>query len=74
MASTVRALAKSIGEDIYKRPFITVGFTAWITMLPLAITSTAGMDPPARRQALEPAASPRLSHRRSSGRCTTGGW
>jgi methionine sulfoxide reductase heme-binding subunit len=41
--ATVRNLAASVGEDIYKRPFITVGFTAWTTMLPLAITSTAGM-------------------------------
>jgi sulfoxide reductase heme-binding subunit YedZ len=42
LASTGRALTRSIGEDIYKRPFITVGFSAWMTMLPLAITSTAG--------------------------------
>src|SRR5260370_6321149 len=35
-------MAKSIGEDIYKRPFITLGFAAWLTMLSLAITSTAG--------------------------------
>ena len=42
IASTGRALAKSIGEDIYKRPFITIGFAAWLTMVPLAITSTAG--------------------------------
>jgi sulfoxide reductase heme-binding subunit YedZ len=41
--STARNLVKSVGEDIYKRPFITVGFTAWLTMLPLALTSTAGM-------------------------------
>jgi methionine sulfoxide reductase heme-binding subunit len=41
--STVVNLAKSVGEDIYKRPFITVGFTAWSTMVPLAATSTAGM-------------------------------
>jgi sulfoxide reductase heme-binding subunit YedZ len=41
--STARNLARSIGEDIYKRPFITIGFTAWMTMLPLALTSTAGM-------------------------------
>jgi sulfoxide reductase heme-binding subunit YedZ len=41
--STVRNLAVSVGEDIYKRPFITVGFTAWMTLLPLAVTSTAGM-------------------------------
>src|SRR5256885_3293965 len=41
--TTVRNLAKSVGEDIYKRPFITVGFTALMTMVPLAATSTAGM-------------------------------
>ena len=41
--TTVRSLLRSVGEDIYKRPFITVGFLAWITMVPLAITSTAGM-------------------------------
>jgi sulfoxide reductase heme-binding subunit YedZ len=40
--STARNLARSMGEDIYKRPFITIGFTAWISMAPLAITSTAG--------------------------------
>jgi len=40
--STARNLAASVGEDIYKRPFITVGFTAVMLMLPLAITSTAG--------------------------------
>jgi len=42
VSSTLTAMAKSIGEDIYKRPFITLGFAAWLTMLPLAITSTAG--------------------------------
>ena len=42
VASTLRSLATSIGADIYKRPFITIGFAAWLTMLPLAITSTAG--------------------------------
>jgi methionine sulfoxide reductase heme-binding subunit len=41
--TTVRNLTKSVGADIYKRPFITVGFTTWLTMVPLAITSTAGM-------------------------------
>jgi sulfoxide reductase heme-binding subunit YedZ len=41
--STVSNLAKSVVADIAKRPFITVGFTAWMTMLPLALTSTAGM-------------------------------
>jgi sulfoxide reductase heme-binding subunit YedZ len=41
--STLRNLAHSVGEDIYKRPFITIGFTGWLTMLPLALTSTSGM-------------------------------
>ena len=42
-ASVFRELVKSVGEDIYKRPFITVGFTAFTLMVPLALTSTAGM-------------------------------
>jgi sulfoxide reductase heme-binding subunit YedZ len=29
-------------KDIGKRPFITVGFTGFVLMIPLAITSTAG--------------------------------
>jgi len=29
-------------EDVVKRPYITVGFTAFVLMLPLAITSTQG--------------------------------
>jgi sulfoxide reductase heme-binding subunit YedZ len=41
--STVRNLTASVAADIYERPFITIGFTAWLTMLPLALTSTAGM-------------------------------
>ena len=28
--------------DIYKRPFITLGFTGLMLMVPLAVTSTAG--------------------------------
>ena len=35
-------VVKSVGADIYKRPFITVGFTAFTLMIPLALTSTAG--------------------------------
>ena len=31
-----------IFADIAKRPYITVGFTAWLLLLPLAITSTKG--------------------------------
>ena len=33
----------SILKDIYKRPFITVGFSAFLLLLPLAITSTNAM-------------------------------
>ena len=28
-------------DDVVKRPFITVGFLAWLTLIPLAVTSTA---------------------------------
>jgi sulfoxide reductase heme-binding subunit YedZ len=31
----------AIWKDIYERPFITAGFTAWLLMVPLAFTSTA---------------------------------
>ena len=31
-----------IGEDILERPYITVGFTAWLLLVPLALTSTRG--------------------------------
>jgi sulfoxide reductase heme-binding subunit YedZ len=30
----------SIAKDVIKRPFITVGFTAFVLMIPLALTST----------------------------------
>jgi len=33
----------AIGKDILKRPYITAGFTAFVLMIPLAITSTAAM-------------------------------
>jgi len=33
----------AIGKDILKRPYITVGFTAFLLLIPLAITSTAAM-------------------------------
>lgn len=32
----------SIIKDVYKRPFITAGFTAFTLMIPLALTSTRG--------------------------------
>jgi sulfoxide reductase heme-binding subunit YedZ len=34
--------AASITKDVVKRPFITVGFAAFLLMLPLALTSTTG--------------------------------
>ncbi len=32
-----------IVKDIYKRPYVTAGFTAFVLMIPLALTSTAAM-------------------------------
>ncbi|HYM25477.1 MAG TPA: protein-methionine-sulfoxide reductase heme-binding subunit MsrQ [Vicinamibacterales bacterium] len=40
---TLQSLSASVVDDIGKRPFITIGFLAWTTMVPLALTSTAGM-------------------------------
>ena len=34
---------RAIGKDIIKRPYITAGFIAFVVLVPLAITSTAGM-------------------------------
>jgi sulfoxide reductase heme-binding subunit YedZ len=34
---------RQVFEEIVKRPYITVGFLAWLLLLPLAITSTRGM-------------------------------
>jgi sulfoxide reductase heme-binding subunit YedZ len=39
----LRDLAVSVGHDVYKRPFITMGSIAFLSMAPLAATSTAGM-------------------------------
>jgi sulfoxide reductase heme-binding subunit YedZ len=33
---------KEIWADVAKRPYITMGFTAFVCMIPLAITSTTG--------------------------------
>ena len=41
--TTARNLVASVGEDIYKRPFITIGFTALLLLVPLAVTSTNKM-------------------------------
>ena len=34
---------RAIVKDVVKRPFITVGFTSFVLLIPLAATSTAGM-------------------------------
>jgi methionine sulfoxide reductase heme-binding subunit len=41
--TTLTSLTRAVWDDISKRPYITVGFTAWATMVPLTMTSTAGM-------------------------------
>ena len=41
--TTLTGLASAVWDDISKRPYITVGFTAWATMVPLTVTSTASM-------------------------------
>ena len=38
----VRGYWTQIFEEIVKRPYITVGFAAWLLLVPLAITSTKG--------------------------------
>ena len=38
----LRGYWEIILADIAKRPYITVGFTAWLLLLPLAVTSTKG--------------------------------
>ncbi|PPT92753.1 protein-methionine-sulfoxide reductase heme-binding subunit MsrQ [Xanthomonas theicola] len=38
----LRGYWTQIFEDIVKRPYITVGFIAWVLLVPLAITSTQG--------------------------------
>jgi methionine sulfoxide reductase heme-binding subunit len=34
---------QAIGKDILKRPYVTAGFIGFVIMIPLALTSTAGM-------------------------------
>ncbi len=46
-------------KNVVKRPFITVGFLAFLMLLPLALTS----NPTARRQALEMTTSQHFSDR-----------
>lgn len=40
--STLRNLLVSIWQDVAKRPYITVGFIGFTSMIPLALTSTTG--------------------------------
>ena len=40
--TTVKNLVKSSIGDIAMRPFITIGFAAFVLMIPLALTSTTG--------------------------------
>jgi methionine sulfoxide reductase heme-binding subunit len=43
MWRTMQDLAESIGEEVFNRSYITLGFTSWLIMAALAMTSTAGM-------------------------------
>jgi sulfoxide reductase heme-binding subunit YedZ len=36
-------LLSAIKEDIFERPFITIGFTAFLVLIAMAVTSTNGM-------------------------------
>ncbi|WP_140718641.1 protein-methionine-sulfoxide reductase heme-binding subunit MsrQ [Pseudomonas sp. Hp2] len=42
LALDLRGYWTQIFEEILKRPYITVGFAAWLLLVPLAITSTQG--------------------------------
>jgi methionine sulfoxide reductase heme-binding subunit len=42
LALDLRGYWTQIFEEIVKRPYITVGFAAWLLLVPLAVTSTQG--------------------------------
>jgi sulfoxide reductase heme-binding subunit YedZ len=42
-------LPSVLWEELVERPYITVGFSAWLIMLPLAVTSTTAMQRRLRR-------------------------
>ncbi len=42
LALDLRGYWTQVFEDIVKRPYITVGFAAWLLLVPLAVTSTQG--------------------------------
>jgi methionine sulfoxide reductase heme-binding subunit len=39
-----------LGEELVERPYITVGFLAWLCLIPLAVTSTRGWQRRLRRR------------------------
>ena len=41
--------AAALGEELSERPYIALGFIAWLSMLPLAVTSTRKMQRRLRR-------------------------
>ena len=55
---------EEMGADIVKRPYITVGVSALILMLPLAATSTTCRDQASRRPKLAASAPARICDRR----------
>jgi len=50
LALDLRGYWTQLFEEIVKRPYITVGFTAWLLLVPLAITSTQGWIRRLKRQ------------------------
>jgi len=42
LALDLRGYWSLVFEEIAKRPYITVGFAAWLLLVPLAVTSTSG--------------------------------
>jgi methionine sulfoxide reductase heme-binding subunit len=42
LALDLRGYWSQVFEEIAKRPYITVGFAAWLLLVPLAVTSTQG--------------------------------
>ena len=61
-------------RDIAKRPYITVGFTGFVLMIPLALTSTAGWIRRLGGRWWQPPPPPRLRDRRSAASSTSCGW
>ena len=63
----------AILKDIVKRPFITVGFAAFLLLIPLAVTSPNAMVKRLGRQALAVAAPAHLPDRATRRSCISGG-